>query len=85
MARRRVPLAAVDLHRLVVDPAQVRRGIGRALVQHLLTEHGDSPVVVSTGRDNSPARRLYEGLGFTESGQAEVVPGLWVVRYRLSR
>jgi ribosomal protein S18 acetylase RimI-like enzyme len=37
--------------------------------------------VVSTGRDNVPARALYEGLGFTPQGEAEPVPGLWIVHY----
>jgi ribosomal protein S18 acetylase RimI-like enzyme len=74
----------LDLHRLVVDPMHARRGIGRALVEHLLTDHPGAPAVVSTGRDNVPARRLYASLGFAESGQHEVLPGLWVVRYARS-
>lgn len=76
---------ALDVHRLVVDPTQVRRGVGRALVAHLLATHPDLPAVVSTGRDNVPARRLYEGLGFREGGTVEALPGLWVVGYALSR
>ena len=75
----------LDLHRLVVDPTRARRGLGRALVEHLLAAHPGVPVVVSTGRDNVPARRLYEGLGFAGSGTLQVLPGLWVVRYALSR
>jgi ribosomal protein S18 acetylase RimI-like enzyme len=75
----------LDLHRLVVDPSCARRGLGRALVQHLLDAHPDGPAVVSTGRGNAPARRLYEGLGFSEVGTVEVLPGLQVVRYELAR
>lgn len=75
----------LDLHRLVVDPVHARRGLGRALVAHLLDAHPDRPAVVSTGRGNLPARRLYEGLGFTEAGTVEVLPGLQVVRYELVR
>jgi ribosomal protein S18 acetylase RimI-like enzyme len=75
----------LDLHRLVVDPSCAQRGLGRALVQHLLDAHPDRPAVVSTGRDNAPARRLYEGLGFAEVGTVEVLPGLQVVRYALAR
>ena len=75
----------LDLHRLVVDPSCARRGHGRALVQHLLDAHQDRPAVVSTGRGNAPARRLYEGLGFTVVGTVEVLPGLQVVRYALAR
>lgn len=55
------------------------------LVRHLLAAHQRSPVVVSTSRDNVPARRLYAGLGFTLYGEAGVLPGLWKLRYRLCR
>ena len=34
-----------------------------------------------TGRDNAPARRLYERLGFRRAGDDEVLPGLVVTRY----
>jgi GNAT superfamily N-acetyltransferase len=75
----------VDVHRLVVDPSQHRRGLGRALVQAVL-DRTTGPVVVSTGRDNTPALRLYASLGFVEDPvPVEVVPGLWVVRLSLAR
>lgn len=72
----------VDVHRLVVAPAAARRGIGSGLVRRLLAEAGARPVVVATGRDNAPARALYERLGFTVTGEREVLPGLWVTGYR---
>lgn len=71
----------VDLDRLMVDPGAHRRGVGRALVKEVLARAGERGVVVSTGRDNTPARTLYERLGFTLTGEAEPVPGLWVVHY----
>ncbi|SFT61073.1 Acetyltransferase (GNAT) domain-containing protein [Geodermatophilus amargosae] len=69
----------VDVDRLVVDPAYARRGTGRALVAAVLDLAGDRPVTVSTGRDNTPARRLYARAGFREVAEREVLPGLWVV------
>lgn len=69
----------VDIDRLVVDPEQHRRGIGRALVRAAV-DLGDRGTV-STGRDNPPARRLYESLGFTHRADREVVDGLWVSEY----
>ncbi|WP_448641360.1 GNAT family N-acetyltransferase [Geodermatophilus sp. URMC 63] len=75
----RVTDGCLDLDRLVVDPAHARRGLGRALVGAVLTEAAGRRVTVSTGRDNTPARRLYAALGFREVGEREVLPGLWLV------
>jgi ribosomal protein S18 acetylase RimI-like enzyme len=72
----------VDIDRLVVDPAFHRRGIGRALVRAVLDLPGERRTLVSTGRANTPARTLYEGLGFVRLEDAEVLPGLWITRYR---
>lgn len=71
----------VDIDRLVVAPRAFRRGVGTALVAHVL---GLAPgaVTVSTGRANYPARVLYERAGFRVIDEAEVEPGLWVTRYR---
>ncbi|MFG1944993.1 GNAT family N-acetyltransferase [Nonomuraea sp. NPDC048826] len=71
----------VDLDRLMVDPGAHRRGVGRALVKEVMARAGARRVVVSTGRGNTPARALYERLGFTLTGESEPVPGLWVVHY----
>ncbi|GIJ49152.1 hypothetical protein Val02_60380 [Virgisporangium aliadipatigenens] len=75
----------VDIDRLVVDPAYHRRGIGRALVRAVLDHSGERRTLVSTGRSNTPARALYEGLGFVPVEDAEVLPGLWITRYRHPR
>lgn len=76
--------ALVDIHRLVVAPSAGRRGIGRTLVSAVLLVAGGRRVVVATGRDNTPARRLYSGLGMRHLGDVEVLPGLWVSRYELT-
>jgi ribosomal protein S18 acetylase RimI-like enzyme len=69
----------LDIHRLVVHPDHFRKGIARALVEHL-EELAVSVgrIVVSTGTDNVPASRLYRSLGFEETGEAEAAPGLRV-------
>jgi ribosomal protein S18 acetylase RimI-like enzyme len=72
----------VDIDRLVVAPDVHRRGIASALVRHVLERAGRRPTVVATGRDNTPARTLYERLGFAPTAQREVVPGLWICQYR---
>jgi ribosomal protein S18 acetylase RimI-like enzyme len=69
----------LDVHRLVVHPDRFRRGIGRSLVLHLENVEGTAgKILVSTGAKNYPARKLYLGLGFRESAEAEVAPGLYV-------
>ncbi len=68
----------VDIDRLVVDPTNHRRGVGRNLVQEVLSLAGRRPTTVSTGRANLPASTLYQELGFEILEHAEVVPGLWV-------
>jgi ribosomal protein S18 acetylase RimI-like enzyme len=72
----------VDIHRLVVDPAAHRRGVGRALVREVLAlAGGHRRTIVATGRANLPARALYESLGFVPAGEREVVPRLWIAQY----
>lgn len=64
-----------DLDRLFVDPQHARRGAGRQLVTAVLDA---AEIRVSTGTANSPARALYQSLGFTESGTREIAPGVTV-------
>lgn len=71
----------VDIDRLVVDPSHLRQGLGRAVVEAVLELAARRTVIVSTGRENRPARRLYEQLLFSHVSDEEVLPGLWVSRY----
>ena len=68
----------VDIHRLVVAPRAFRRGIASALLDALDALYPGRPALVSTGRDNGPARDLYRRRGFTLVREHEAVPGLWV-------
>ncbi|MBN6053516.1 GNAT family N-acetyltransferase, partial [Nonomuraea sp. RK-328] len=74
----------VDVNRLIVHPGAHRRGIGRALVEQVVARAAGRRVIVSTGRDNVPARSLYERLGFETRGEREVIPGLWIASYALT-
>ena len=49
----------VDIHRLVVAPRAFRRGIATALLDALDARFPGRHALVSTGRDNGPARELY--------------------------
>jgi len=54
---------------LYVVPSWRGRGVGRALVAHVIAEaerHGCAEVSVSTGRDNRAALSLYRGMGLDE-------------------
>lgn len=67
-----------DIDRLVVDSDHFGRGYASVLVGALLHH---PYIIVSTGTENVPARRLYEKLGFQAVGEVEIAPGVTVTRY----
>jgi ribosomal protein S18 acetylase RimI-like enzyme len=73
---------SVDISRLIVDPAYARRGHGRALLDHLDQLEPRQVSLVSTGSANTPAITLYKSRGYTEIGQVEVAPGVYVTQFR---
>lgn len=68
-----------EIDRLVVDPEWHRRGLGRRLVEHVLHHQ---VVGVSTGTANTPARRLYESLGFRPIGVTGIGPGVTATSFQ---
>jgi ribosomal protein S18 acetylase RimI-like enzyme len=74
------------ISRLAVAPAFARRGIGRALVLHVI-EHAASGVGlrVSTAAANLPAVRLYQSVGFAIVKNATAPDGTQLVRLVLRR
>ena len=65
--------------RLAVSPSYMRRGIGRALVEHALSLGAGS---VGTAAANAPALALYASLGFSVAGESVVGDGLAYVTLR---
>ena len=58
---------AAVLHDIVVDPGHRGGGVGRSLLDAVLSElksRGAPRVVLSTAERNEPAQRLFERLGF---------------------
>ncbi|KQX49442.1 MULTISPECIES: GNAT family N-acetyltransferase [unclassified Streptomyces] len=63
-------LAAIGM--VLVAERYARQGVGRRLMQHVLAETGDTPLTLHATPNGQP---LYEQLGFTQVGQAEMVRG----------
>jgi GNAT superfamily N-acetyltransferase len=57
------PLEIAEVH---VRPECQHRGIGQRLLLTLSGGRAERTAVLSTQDDNSPARRLYHGMGFTD-------------------
>lgn len=69
--------AGYTICRLVVHPDHFRKGIGKALLHHFMSEVGKlQKVAVSTGATNEPALNLYKAFGFQQVGVLEIAPGV---------
>ncbi len=63
----------VHLTRLAVHPKEQNKGIGRALITHLLNHflrQGAPRITVNTQIENRRSQRLYRWLGFSEMGES---------------
>ncbi|MFE1906619.1 GNAT family N-acetyltransferase [Streptomyces gardneri] len=63
-------LAAIGM--VLVAEAYARQGVGRRLMQHVLSEAGDTPLTLHATPNGQP---LYEQLGFIETSRSEMVRG----------
>ena len=66
------PLEIAEVH---VRPEHQRQGIGRRLLVTLTAGRDERTAVLSTQDDNSAARHLYAGLGFTDLLTGFIFPG----------
>lgn len=65
-------LNTVHIASLVVMPTHQRKGIGRRLVETVITSHPKVAITVSTASGNTPALALYGNLGFAETRRSRV-------------
>ncbi len=70
--------ADLELEDLFVDPARMRRGVARALVDDVVAFARSTGVARVTVDANPHARRFYEAVGFVADGptSTELGPGL---------
>lgn len=67
----------VTICRMMVHPDHHRKGIGSALLSHVLAMHRHaSRITVSTGTANEPAVRLYAKHGFVPRERHAIAPGI---------
>ncbi|MGA9489109.1 MAG: ribosomal protein S18-alanine N-acetyltransferase [Mycobacterium sp.] len=64
----RTPPFEYEIHTIGVDPEYQGRGIGRRLLDELLTIADGAVVHLEVRTDNEPAIALYRSVGFTEVG-----------------
>ena len=72
----------VEIEKVMVSPAAMRRGIASALLGEVLGRASGREVLVATGRANTPAVSLYAKHGFHVEGDEQVPPGIWITRLR---
>lgn len=69
--------AGAEVTEVFVEKAYRRRGLARAMLAfaeaHCKRNHGVRSLALLTGRDNAPARSLYQGLGYQEDGEVHLV------------
>ena len=73
---------SMHIQSLVVDPAYFRRGIARKLIEFVLQYYPAPQFTVETGKENGPARKLYESFGFQLLKTYTAEEGILKVRYQ---
>ena len=68
--------------RMIVHPNHFRKGIAQKLLEEAEKINGEMSIIkVSTGKENIPAKKLYQKNGYKLVGDFEVVPGLYISNF----
>ena len=68
----------LDICRVAVHPDHFRKGIANSLLKQVLSLPGIQKAIVSTGKKNLPALRLYQKHGFVIVGDKEIGNGIFL-------
>jgi ribosomal protein S18 acetylase RimI-like enzyme len=71
--------AEVYIDALVVAPVQFRKGLGTALLRHVLNLYPRKTFIVQTAKANIPAISLYRKSGFASESETTTPAGLRLV------
>ncbi|MET0930107.1 MAG: GNAT family N-acetyltransferase [Aeromicrobium sp.] len=74
----------IDIEKVMVSPAAMRRGIASELLGRVLERSAGSRARVATARDNRPAMSFYAKHGFAPVADEQVPPGIWLTRFELT-
>ncbi len=74
---------SIHIRTMIVAPKAFRKGIATQLMDSICAKYNPKILTVETGRDNPPARRLYEGYGFLLERTFPTSVGIVKVAYRM--
>ena len=75
----------LDIYRVMVHPDYFRQGIARSLLEFIEHKIQCPRIIVATGSENTPAKRLYHSLGFKAFGEHEVEAGFSITTFEKIR
>ena len=73
------PHEVLTVHALAADPRIYRKGVGKAMVREcvrIAESEGKKALRLDVVPTNTPARRLYEGMGFKHAGTMDLGRGI---------
>jgi ribosomal protein S18 acetylase RimI-like enzyme len=70
----------IQISRVVVHPDQFGRRIGSQLVEFIINRHSGKKILVTTGKKNEPALKLYKKYSFSIEKEWDVEKGLTLVQ-----
>ncbi len=70
----------LDIHRVAIDPKFFRRGIAKKLL-NFIEEHNVNKIIVSTGKGNTPAIKLYLKMGYKKVKDIKISEDMYLTLF----